>query len=481
MALMTTMREKMHVVLWTLLALFLLSMTIGGLVGGANIIDQIFGNINPQTTIASINGELISPDQFNNLVNQQINSMKSDGQTLNDFQIKRARDEAWDNLIQDVLVTQEVQRLNLSASEEEVMHHLENNPPPFLQQNPTFQTNGIFDREKYLKTLANPEGNEWAPIENFMQNTFIPNFKLQKILDESIIITDNEIMEEFIKRNIQYTVNGIHITTKQLADGFTKPTEDEIQNEYDKRKEDFDHGELRSISYVSWAKTPSNLDTVDAEALSSELFNRALLGEDFFKLANNYSMDPGNQGTKGGDLGWFKRGRMVEQFEKAAFNARKNQIVGPVLSNFGYHIINVRDKRVSESNDEEILASHILIKIDISNTTLSNLKREATLFSYDAQDNGFLNATDNQKLMIGKHEKFDSESVNITGIGPLRSLIKFAFDNDLSTVSDVYENDQHYIVCTIDTIIAPGIKALDEIRPRIENQLQKEKSIFMII
>ena len=116
MALMTTMREKMHVVLWTLLALFLLSMTIGGLVGGANIIDQIFGNINPQTTIASINGELISPDQFNNLVNQQINSIKSSGQTLNDFQIKRARDKAWDNLIQDVLVTQEVKKLNLSAS-----------------------------------------------------------------------------------------------------------------------------------------------------------------------------------------------------------------------------------------------------------------------------------------------------------------------------------------------------------------------------
>ena len=92
MALMTTMREKMHVVLWTLLALFLLSMTIGGLVGGANIIDQIFGKINPQTTIASINGELISPDQFNNLVNQQINSIKSGGQTLNDFQIL-ARDK----------------------------------------------------------------------------------------------------------------------------------------------------------------------------------------------------------------------------------------------------------------------------------------------------------------------------------------------------------------------------------------------------
>ena len=68
MALMTSMREKMHIVLWILLALFLLSMTVGGLVGGANIIDQLFGNVNPQTTIARINGEDISPDQFNNIV-----------------------------------------------------------------------------------------------------------------------------------------------------------------------------------------------------------------------------------------------------------------------------------------------------------------------------------------------------------------------------------------------------------------------------
>ena len=64
---MTAMREKMHVVLWALLAMFLLSMTIGGLVGGANIIDQLFGNIDPNTTIAQINGQNIPPNRFNNI------------------------------------------------------------------------------------------------------------------------------------------------------------------------------------------------------------------------------------------------------------------------------------------------------------------------------------------------------------------------------------------------------------------------------
>ena len=56
MGLMTSMREKMHVVLWALLAMFILSMTIGGLVGGANVLDILAGNVDPRTTIAQING-----------------------------------------------------------------------------------------------------------------------------------------------------------------------------------------------------------------------------------------------------------------------------------------------------------------------------------------------------------------------------------------------------------------------------------------
>ena len=68
MGLMTTLRTRMTVVLWALLILFLLSMAVGGLVGGANIIDQIAGRVDPSRVIARINDQDISPDYFNNLV-----------------------------------------------------------------------------------------------------------------------------------------------------------------------------------------------------------------------------------------------------------------------------------------------------------------------------------------------------------------------------------------------------------------------------
>ena len=101
---MTTLRTRMTVVLWALLVLFLLSMSIGGLVGGANIIDQLVGRVDPTRVIARINDQDISPDYFNNLVNQQINQFKSSGQTVNESMYERARGAAWTNLVQEVLV-----------------------------------------------------------------------------------------------------------------------------------------------------------------------------------------------------------------------------------------------------------------------------------------------------------------------------------------------------------------------------------------
>ncbi len=121
MGLMTTLRTRMTVVLWALLVLFLLSMSIGGLVGGANIIDQLVGRVDPTRVIARINDQDISPDYFNNLVNQQINQFKSSGQTVNESMYERARGAAWTNLVQEVLVSGEIKRLGLEATDEEII------------------------------------------------------------------------------------------------------------------------------------------------------------------------------------------------------------------------------------------------------------------------------------------------------------------------------------------------------------------------
>ena len=473
MGLMTTLRTRMTIVLWALLILFLLSMAVGGLVGGANIIDQIAGRIDPSRVIARINGQDISPDYFNNLVNQQINQLKSSGQPVNDAMYERARNTAWTNLLQEVLVSAEIKRLGLEATDEEIIYHLRENPPQFLQSNPTFQTDGNFDSQKYLAALASPQGDEWVPIENWMRTSYIPNLKLTQFLNEDVLITEQDVEDDFIKNNVKYTVDAIHVTFDKIQKEKIEPSEIELTNEYEASLDDFKHDELRNISFVFWKKDPSSQDSINNGYLISDIIERAKSGESFSDLANEYTQDPSGQ-DKGGDLGWFGKGQMVKPFEEAAFKAIKGSIIGPIESRFGSHIINVRDKR-SEDGKEQVLASHILLKVEASPTTLSELSRTATLFSYDAQDSGFTYAANSNYLAILNHENIDKSSSRIRTIGALRSGVKFAFNNKVKSVSDVLENDQYFTVLHIDSLIEAGYRSFDNVRPQLLSTVKRLK------
>ena len=473
MGLMTTLRTRMTVVLWALLVLFLLSMSIGGLVGGANIIDQLVGRVDPTRVIARINDQDISPDYFNNLVNQQINQFKSSGQTVNESMYERARGAAWTNLVQEVLVSGEIKRLGLGATDEEIIYHLRENPPPFLQSNPTFQTDGKFDSQKYLSALASPQGDEWAPIENWMRTSYIPNLKLTQFLNENVLVTDQDVKDDFIKKNVKYTVDAIHVTYDKAPKDKIEPSETELTDEYRNSLSDFKHDELRNVSYVYWKKSPSKQDSLNNGYLVSDIMERAKAGENFADLANEYTQDPSGQ-EKGGDLGWFGKGQMVKPFEEAAFKASKGSIIGPIVSRFGSHIINVRDKK-SENGKEQVLASHILLKVEASPATLSELRRVATLFSYDAQDSGFTVAANSNKLSIMNNENLDRGSSRLRTVGSMRGGVRFAFNNKAGSVSDVMENDQYYAVFNVDSLIEEGHKSFESVKTQLVNKVRRKK------
>jgi parvulin-like peptidyl-prolyl isomerase len=473
MGLMIAMRERMTIVLWALLFFFLLSMSVGGLVGGANIIDQIVGRVDPNRVIARINGKDISPDYFNNLVNQQVNQSKSSGQQINDLQYERARNTAWDNLVREVLVSMEIERLGLTATDDEVLYHLRENPPPFIQNNPTFQTDGNFDPEKYLAALSSPQGDEWAPIENWMRSSYIPNFKLTQYLNQSLLVTDKDVLQEYTKNNTKYTIDAIHVTFDKAPTDKTEPSEQELIEEYNASLSEYEHDELRNISFVSWKKIASVGDSLNNKNIVKDIIGRARSGESFAELANEYSKDPGSQ-QNGGDIGWFGKGQMVKPFEEAAFKATKGQIIGPVESRFGSHIINVRDKKTVDGK-EQVLASHILLKYETSPTTLSNLRRSATLFSYDAQDSGFSVVAEDHNLIIQTQENLDRSSSRIRSIGSLRSGIRFAFNNAVGSVSDLLENDQYYVVFHVDSTIKSGFTDFTTVKNQLINKVKRQK------
>ncbi|MDX6304857.1 MAG: peptidyl-prolyl cis-trans isomerase [Blastocatellia bacterium] len=110
------------------------------------------------------------------------------------------------------------------------------------------------------------------------------------------------------------------------------------------------------------AKHPE-LDSKEARTKAEDVLKRARAGEDFSKLAKEFSADPGSK-DKGGDLGWFGPGQMDPTFEKAAFALQPGQISDIVETQFGYHIIKLDEKKTETKDgkpEQQVHARHILI------------------------------------------------------------------------------------------------------------------------
>ena len=472
----------MQVVMWTILVLFVTSMAIGGLVGGASITDIFSGRQGNE--VGSLNGKPILFEDFNQLVSNEINRMdQQSGRLISDEEREYIRAVVWERLIADLIIQEQIVENKIVVGDEEVLFQMKNNPPPFLQNSDAFQSFGRFDLEKYLDAVLNPGQIDWKPIEDFMQNVYLPSYKLQQYITNSAAISSSDVLEDYKKRFLDYKIEVLHVTEKAIDEDIyngllaDRPSDDELRNIYNENISEYDQPELRYLKYVKWPITSNATDSLRVKLEAEDLIFRLNDGEDFALLANTYTQDPSNsadpQNLKGGDLGWFNKGQLLPEFEIASFEAEKGSIVGPILTQYGYHVIKVNDKRTVESS-EQVNASHILLTIQPGRGTENELKDIASIFALEATEFGFFALADSLGLEIQESNGLRKESIFVDNFGVGRSAVNFAFNNVEGSTSDAIKNDNFYGVFFLDKVDKETIISFEDVKEDLKNEFLSE-------
>lgn len=137
-------------------------------------------------------------------------------------------------------------------------------------------------------------------------------------------------------------------------------TEKDYQAYYDAHKKDFENPETVRARHILVAvkpdATPEQKEAARKKA--EEILAKAKAGEDFAKLAQENSDDPGSK-AKGGDLGFFTQGSMVGKFEQAAFALKPGELSGVVETEFGYHIIKQEERKAAEQQPYESVKEQV--------------------------------------------------------------------------------------------------------------------------
>ena len=158
------------------------------------------------------------------------------------------------------------------------------------------------------------------------------------------------------------------------------PTEDEAREYYDNRPDLFTSEEMVSASHIL-KKASSDEEFENAEKEILLIRDRLLGGEDFVKCVQEESDDGGNDGN----LGTFGKGRMVPEFERAAFSLESDQLSEPVRTQFGWHVIKLHEKQEPKLTPFDDLKEKIIDylherkKDKVFDSFLDELKAKATI------------------------------------------------------------------------------------------------------
>ncbi len=428
-----------------------------------------------RTSVGSVNGQSIDTRAYEQAVQGATTQrQQQSGRSLSLEETQALRDEVWQSFVQSTVMRDEIARRHITVTPEEVASLIMAVPPPQLQQSAELQTNGQFDPNKYQAWLRSALGQQYVPALEAQYRDEILRAKLLRNVTADIFLSEAALWERFRDQNETVSIDLTPLVPNRgIPDSAVVVSDDEITAYYRAHPEEFDRPAMAFLSYIG---VPRSLDASDSAAgLEHAREVRAELVKDtaWTDVARRESADAGSAAV-GGNLGTFARGTMVSSFDAAAFSMPIGTISDPILSENGYHIIEVLSRTADSAT-----ARHVLIPIELAGAHRDLVDAQADSLEQLGADRLDPAALDTAaralKLPIGQSAPVQRGTRAIVGPYLVGDAGVWAFQGKVGETSPIVETPEFYYVFRLDSLQQSGVPPLTEIRAAVANAVTDSK------
>jgi peptidyl-prolyl cis-trans isomerase D len=458
--------------------------------------------------VAEVNGQEISAAEFRRVYQQQIQAYRqSYGANVDERLLKQLGidQRIVQQMVEEQAALSEAKRLGITASDAEVRER--------ILALPAFQENGQFigdQRYRQVLQMQNPPMRT-DEFEDEVRRSIMTE-KLQAALTGWMTVSDSDVQKEFNRRNEKVKLAVVSFPADKFREGVVA-TDADVTRYFEAHQEEFRIPEKRKIRFltidqealrqkasvtgqqieryyndnIQQFSTPEQVhaehillktdgkDDAAVKKQAESLLAQAKGGANFEDHAKKYSEDDASK-AKGGDLDYFGRGQMVKEFDDAAFAAKPGDIVGPVKTQFGYHIIKVLDHRQAQTKPLAEVRSQIEDQLKFEQAQDQAQKAADSISSQLKSPADFDKVARDHGLTV--HESgFFQQDEPIAGIGLAPNVAQEAFSMKIGDVSDPIRTPQGYAFVTVLAKQDSYLPKLDEVKAKVRDAVLKEKAI----
>lgn len=421
--------------------------------------------------VGEINGEPVTYEQFQTVYRNLYQQMQQQSnEPISTSQNKQIEDQAWQQIVSDRLIQQELARRGIKVSNAEIQQAARYAPPPEFYNAPQFQTNGQFDLNKYHQFLASSGPEVLGQLESYYRS-ILPRNKLFEEVAAGTYVTNEQLWRLYVEQHETASVRYIAFSPDAMVpDGDVTITDAEIKTYYDNHKDDFGRAAQATVNVVAVDRKPTAADTTAAREHALEIRKEIVDGGNFADIAEQESSDKASA-NNGGELGTVTRGQTVPAFDQAIWNTPVGQISQPILTQYGYHILQVESRSADSAR-----VRHILIPIERTSASEDSLMTEVDSLETLIGKLPLEDAAKDLGLRV-RHATLTPQLPMVAGIGNIQNGVDWVF-NDASVTGDVspiLESPSYYYAIEIVNKTPARTLSLEEATPTIRTVLLRQK------